>query len=179
MTDRERLLELIRERALRVGRITLSSGKISDYYVDARSIVLDPEGAYLVGKLMLERVRPEAKAVAGMTLGADPMVASISVLSHLEGRDLAALIIRKEPKKHGTEKFIEGPNLTEGTKVAVVDDVVTTGASLLRSIERLEAEGYQPVQVMAILDREEGGRDLLAKVGYKLDPLFTKADLEI
>jgi orotate phosphoribosyltransferase len=179
MNESARLLDLIKDKALRVGRITLSSGKVSDYYVDARSVVLDPEGAYLTGKLMLKMIKSQAEAVAGMTLGADPIVASISVLSHLEGRDLPALIIRKEPKKHGTQRFIEGPALSKGTKVAVVDDVVTTGSSLIKSIERLQAEGYQPVQVIAILDRQEGGNEALAAAGYQLQAIFTRADLDI
>ena len=177
MDERERLLELVRTRALRVGKITLSSGKVSDYYVDAREVVLDPEGAYLTGRLLLDMIDPEAVAVAGMTLGADPIVTAISVVGHIEGRDLSALIIRKEPKKHGTQKFVEGPALPEGSKVAVVDDVVTTGSSLIKSIERLRAEGYEPIQVVAILDREEGGSERLKEAGYGLESIFTRADL--
>jgi len=177
MDERERLLELVRTKALRVGKITLSSGKVSDYYVDAREVVLDPEGAYLTGKLMLDMIEPEAVAVAGMTLGADPIVTAISVVSHIEGRNLSALIIRKEPKKHGTQKFVEGPALPEGSKVAVVDDVVTTGSSIIKSIERLRAEGYEPIQIVAILDREEGGNEKLKAAGYDLESIFTRADL--
>lgn len=177
MEERARLLELLRTRALRVRRITLSSGKTSDYYVDAREVVLHPEGAYLTGRLLLELIDPEAVAVAGMTLGADPIVTAISVVGHLQGRDLSALIIRKEPKGHGTGKFVEGPTLPEGSKVAVVDDVVTTGSSLIKSIERLRGEGYRPVQVLAILDREEGGRERLEASGYSLKSLFTREDL--
>jgi len=177
MDKRERLLELVRTKALRVGKITLSSGKVSDYYVDAREVVLDPEGAYLTGKLMLDMIEPEAVAVAGMTLGADPIVTAISVVSHIEGRNLSALIIRKEPKKHGTQKFVEGPALPEGSKVAVVDDVVTTGSSIIKSIERLRAEGYEPIQIVAILDREEGGSEKLKAAGYDLESIFTRADL--
>jgi orotate phosphoribosyltransferase len=177
MDERERLLELVRKRALRVGKITLSSGKVSDYYVDAREVVLDPEWAYLTGKLMLDMINPKAVAVAGMTLGADPIVTAISVVGHIEGRDLSALIIRKEPKKHGTQKFVEGPTLPGGSKVAVVDDVVTTGSSLVKSIERLRNEGYEPIQVVAILDREEGGSEKLKEAGYELESIFTRADL--
>jgi orotate phosphoribosyltransferase len=177
MDERERLLELVRTRALRVGKITLSSGKVSDYYVDAREVVLDPEGAYLTGRLMLDMIDPAAVAVAGMTLGADPIVTSISVVGHLAGRKLKALIIRKEPKKHGTQKFVEGPALPEGSKVTVVDDVVTTGSSLIKSIERLRAEGYEPIQVVAILDREEGGSERLKEAGYGLESIFKRADL--
>lgn len=176
MDERERLLELVRTRALRVGKITLSSGKESDYYVDAREVVLDPEGAYLTGKLLLDMIDQKAVAVAGMTLGADPIVTAISVVGHLAGRDLSALIIRKEPKKHGTKKFVEGPALPEGAKVAVVDDVVTTGSSLIKSIERLRAEGYEPIQVVAILDREEGGSEKLKAAGYDLESIFKRGD---
>jgi len=179
MDERERLLELVRTRALREGKITLSSGKVSDYYVDAREVVLDPEGAYLTGRLMLDMIDPKAVAVAGMTLGADPIVTAISVVGHIEGRDLTALIIRKEPKKHGTQKFVEGPALPEGSKVAVVDDVVTTGSSLVKSIERLRNEGYEPIQVVAILDREEGGSEKLKDAGYRLESIFTRADLMV
>lgn len=177
MEERERLLELLRTRALRVGKITLSSGKVSDYYVDAREVVLHPQGAYLTGRLLLDMIDPEAAAVAGMTLGADPIVTAVSIVGHLEGRDLSALIIRKDAKGHGTGKFVEGPTLPRGSKVAVVDDVVTTGSSLIKSIERLKNEGYQPVQVLAILDREEGGKERLAEIGYALKSIFTRSDL--
>ncbi len=162
-----------------MGKVTLSSGKVSDYYVDARNVVLDPEGAYLIGKLILERIGPDVEAVAGMTLGADPIVASVSVLSHLERRGLFGLIIRKEAKKHGIKKFVEGPSLPKGAKVAVVDDVVTTGGSLIKSIERLSAEGYEPVQIIAVLDRNEGGREKISEAGYRLESLYEKSDLKI
>ena len=95
--------------------VTLSSGKISDYYMDCKRVTLSPEGAYLTAKLMLEMIRPEVSAVGGLTLGADPIVSSISVLSHLQGRDLAGLIVRKEPKKHGTMSYVEGPALEKGS----------------------------------------------------------------
>lgn len=177
MDEREKLLELLRTEGLRLGKITLSSGKVSDYYVDARKVVLHPEGAYLTGKLILEMIDPEAVAVAGMTLGADPIVAAVSVVGHLGGRDLSALIIRKEAKGHGTGKFVEGPSLPQGSKVAVVDDVVTTGSSLIKSIERLKGEGYDPIQTIAILDREEGGSERLSGAGYRLESIFTRSDL--
>lgn len=156
MTDRERLLELVKTRALEVRKVVLSSGKTSGYYVDCKRVTLDSEGAYLTAKLMLERVNPKASAVAGLTLGADPIVSSMAVLSHVQGKGIPALIIRKEPKKHGTRRFIEGPSLPEGSEVVVVDDVVTSGASILRSAERLVAEGFKPIQTLAILDRQEG-----------------------
>ena len=137
MNDKERLLELLKDKSLEVRPVTLSSGKISDYYMDCKRVTLSPEGAYLTGKLMLEMIRPEVSAVGGLTLGADPIVSSISVLSHLQKRDLAGLIVRKEPKKHGTMSYVEGPALQKGAMVAVVEDVVTSGASLLRAIDRI------------------------------------------
>src|SRR5512136_2229264 len=179
LSDRERLLELLQNKALEVRKVTLSSGRISDYYIDCKRVTLSPEGAYLTAKLMLNMIGSDVAAVGGLTLGADPIVSSISVVSHLQKRNLPALIVRKEPKKHGTMSFIEGPTLDKGAKVAVVDDVVTSGASLLRSIERLAAEGYQPVQALAILDRLEGGREAIEAAGYTLQSIFTREDLKI
>jgi len=179
LSDREQLLYLLQTRALEVRKVTLSSGRISDYYIDCKRITLSPKGAYLTAKLMLEMIGGDVSAVGGLALGADPIVASIAVLSHIQGRDLEGLIVRKEPKKHGTMSFIEGPSLEEGAKVAVVDDVVTSGASLLRSIERLVAVGYRPVQALAILDRQEGGREAIKAAGYKLQSIFTREDLKI
>jgi len=179
MDDRDQMLSLLQDKALEVRKVTLSSGKESNYYIDAKRVILTAEGAYLTGKLLLEKLNPQAKAVAGMTLGADPIVTAISVMSHIQGRDVAALIVRKEPKKHGTMRFIEGPRLERGARVAVVDDVVTTGASLVKSIERVEDEGYQVVQALAILDRMEGGMEELLRAGYRLDALFTRDDLNI
>jgi orotate phosphoribosyltransferase len=179
VNDRERLLELLVEKSLEVRPVTLSSGRTSDYYIDTKRVTLSPEGAYLTAELMLEKIRPDVSAVGGLTLGADPIVASISVLSHLQGRGLAALIVRKEPKKHGTMNYVEGPALEKGAKVAVVEDVVTSGASLLRAIDRIAAAGYQPVQALTILDRQEGGREALELRGFALQALFTRDDLKI
>lgn len=179
MKDKERLLNLLQTKALEIRKVTLSSGRTSDYYIDCKRVTLSPEGAYLTGKLMLGMIDNNVSAVGGLTLGADPIVASIAVLSYIQGRNLPAVIIRKEPKKHGTMSFIEGPVLERGTKVAVVDDVVTSGASLLRSIERLSSEGCQPVEVLAILDRLEGGREAIEEAGYRLKSIFTRDDLKI
>lgn len=176
---REHLLSLIKEMALEIGTVVLSSGRTSDYYVDLRRMVLTPRGAYLTARLLLDLVRPEVSAIGGMTLGADPIVSSMIVVGHIEGRDLCGLIVRKEAKKHGKRRFIEGPLLEAGAKVAVVDDVVTTGNSLLRSIERLEEAGYRPVQALAVLDRMEGGREALSAAGFELESLFTRDDLGI
>jgi orotate phosphoribosyltransferase len=179
LSDRERLLDLLQTEALEVRKVTLSSGRISDYYIDCKRVTLSSEGSYLTAKLMLGMIDDEVSAVGGLTLGADPIVASIAVLSHIECRDLPAMIVRKEPKKHGTMSFIEGPVLEKGTKVAVVDDVVTSGASLLKSIERIVAAGFKPVQALAVLDRQEGGREAIEEAGYRLETIFTRDDLKI
>jgi len=177
VNDKERLLELLVSKALEMRRVTLSSGKISDYYMDCKRVTLSAEGAYLTAKLMLDMIGPDVSAVGGLTLGADPIVSSIAVLSHLQGRDLAALIVRKEAKKHGTMSYVEGPALEKGAKVAVVEDVVTSGASLLKAIERIAAAGYQPVQALTILDRQEGGSEAIRERGYVLQALFSRNDL--
>ncbi len=177
--ERDRLLELLQTRALEVRDVVLSSGRPSNYYIDCKRVTLSHEGAYLTAKLMLDIIRPDVTAVGGLTLGADPIVSSIAVLSHIQGRGLSAIIIRKEPKKHGTQSFVEGPILEKGTKVAVVEDVVTTGASIMRAVERVAAAGYEPVQVLAILDRMEGGREMLETKGFSLQSIFTRDDLNI
>jgi len=179
VNDRERLLELLKDKSLEVRPVTLSSGKISDYYMDCKRVTLSPEGAYLTGNLMLEMIEPKVSAVAGLTLGADPIVSSISVLSHIQKRGLSGLIVRKEPKKHGTMSYVEGPALQKGAKVAVVEDVVTSGASLIRAVDRIESAGYQPVQALTILDRQEGGREAIQSRGLNLQALFTRDDLDI
>jgi orotate phosphoribosyltransferase len=179
VNEKERLLQLLKDNSLEVRPVILSSGKSSDYYMDCKRVTLSPEGAYLTGKLMLEMIRPDAGAVAGLTLGADPIVSSVSLLSHLQKRGLAGLIVRKEPKKHGTMSYVEGPVLEKGTMVAVVEDVVTSGASLLRAMDRIEAAGYRPVQALTILDRQEGGREAIKKRGFELQALFTRQDLGI
>lgn len=179
MNDKERLLQLLKDKSLEIRPVVLSSGRKSDYYMDCKRVTLSPEGAYLTGKLMLEMIRPEVNAVAGLTLGADPIVSSVSILSHLDNRELAGLIVRKEPKKHGTMSYVEGPALPKDAKVAVVEDVVTSGASLIRAMDRIEAAGYRPVQALAILDRQEGGRQAIKERGFDLQALFNREDLGV
>ena len=170
---------MLKDKSLEIRPVVLSSGRKSDYYMDCKRVTLSPEGAYLTGKLMLEMIRPEVNAVAGLTLGADPIVSSVSILSHLDNRGLAGLIVRKEPKKHGTMSYVEGPALPKDAKVAVVEDVVTSGASLIRAMDRIEAAGYRPVQALAILDRQEGGRQAIKERGFDLQALFNREDLGV
>ena len=178
---RARLLQLIREKSYEEGEVTLTSGKKSTFYVDGKQTTLDSEGGYLVGKLFYEMIKGSkipVEAVGGPTLGADPIVTAISIVSYLEGGPIPAFIIRKEPKKHGKALWIEGDkSLSPGTNVAIVEDVVTTGGSTLRAIEIAKTQGFQVVKVLALVDREEGGRENLAREGYILESIFTKTDI--
>jgi len=177
---RQRLQAVILRNSFKVGSFTLASGKTSDYYVDCRTTTLDPEGADLTARLLLERIQglPEpVDAVGGLTLGADPMAAALIVRSQIAGSPLRGFIVRKEAKAHGTGRRIEG-NLRKGDRVAILEDVVTTGGSALQAIEAVEAEGAKVVEVLALVDREEGGREALLAKGYPLFALFTASELK-
>ena len=175
---RERLIELLKEKSVITGveRI-LTSGRKSNYYIDCKMTTLDPEGANLVGKLILEALEPyQVDAIGGFTLGADPIVSAVATVSYQLGKPLPAFIVRKEPKKHGEQKMIEGPFKT-GWKVAIVDDVCTTGSSILKACRAVEEAGGKVVLTMVIVDRMEGGRENIEKNGYKFISLLTKKDL--
>jgi orotate phosphoribosyltransferase len=179
--ERERLIELLRRDALKLGTFTLASGRTSHYYVDGRKVTLSAEGAALVGAGVLEQLRshPEVQAVGGLTLGADPIVGATIALAALEGRrDLGGFLVRKEAKAHGTASRIEGP-LAPGSTVAVVDDVATSGGSSLQAIEAVEAAGCRVALVIAVLDRLEGARAALAARGLRFAPLLTIRDLGV
>jgi len=164
--DDERLLEVFKQHAVLHGDFTLSSGLKTSYYFDGRMATLWPEGAYLIGRKIFHILAAAgAEAVGGMTVGADPIVAAVAVVSYLEGKPIPAFIVRGEVKEHGTQKRIEGP-LKAGSRVAIVDDVITTGGSVLRAIEAVEAEGCRVVKVVAVLDRQQGGADEIRRRGY-------------
>ena len=173
----ERLLELLKEKSIRYGDFTLSSGMRSAYYFDGRLTTLWPEGAYLVGKQIYDLLQDlKVDAVGGPTLGADPIVAAVALVSHQEGKPVPAFIVRKEPKKHGTQRYIEG-HLPAGGTVAIVDDVITTGNSIFQAIEAVEAEGCRVVKVAVLLDRNQGGTEELRRRGYDFTALLS-ADTE-
>ena len=173
----ETLLDLAKRKgALKVGEFRLSSGGTSSYYFDGRLVTLDPEGAYRVARAFLPiLIECDAEAIAGPTLGADPIVSSVAVLSRIEGHPIPGLIVRKEAKEHGGQRTIEGP-LKPGARVAVVDDACTTGSSLIHAIDALEAEGCQVVKVMSILDRRQGGSDEIRRRGYDFVALLEAND---
>ena len=163
----ERLLQLAVDRgALKYGEYILSSGQKSRYYFDGRLLSLDPEGAYLIAKSLFLILRQAgAQAVGGPTLGADPIVAAIALTSHLEGGFMPGFIVRAGAKSHGTRQDVEGP-LAKGSRLGIVDDVCTSGASLFRAIEAAEAAGCSVVRVVTILDRQQGGSEELKRRGY-------------
>src|ERR1043166_3805280 len=145
---RERLLALLRARAFQEREVVLSSGRTSNFYIDCKQVSLDAEGATLIGELfhaMIDQVAPQAVAVGGLTLGADPLATATSVVSFQHGRPRAAFLVRKEPKGHGTNQWIESTKLPTGADVVIVEDVVTTGAATLKAIERARLAGLHVV----------------------------------
>ncbi|MBD3413451.1 MAG: orotate phosphoribosyltransferase [Candidatus Aminicenantes bacterium] len=176
--DKERLIKIVKEKSLQknVDRV-LTSGRKSSYYIDAKMTTLDPEGSNLVAQLILEKIMPfQVQAIGGYTLGADPIVSAVAVLSFQEGQPIPAFIVRKESKKHGEMKMIEGP-FKPGWRVAVVDDVVTTGGSTLKACRAVEQAGGKVEVAVTLVDRQEGGREILEKAGYTFISLLTRDDL--
>ena len=177
-TKRSRLLELLRTRAFAEREVTLSSGLKSNFYIDCKQVSLDAEGALLVGELFhaaIDALAPSAVAVGGLTLGADPLATATSIVSFQAGRPRSAFIVRKEPKGHGTGQWIESAKLPEGAPVVILEDVVTTGASTLRAIERARGAGLVVLHALGIVDRLEGGREAIEKE-TSLATLFTRRD---
>jgi orotate phosphoribosyltransferase len=176
---KRKLAKLLLELSYREGDFTLTSGKKSEYYFDCKQTALHPEGGYLIGRLFFEMLKEyEAEGIGGMTLGADPLVSGVTVVSHLEGRPLPGFIIRKKSKGHGTDQYLEGlANFSEGDKVVLLEDVCTTGGTLITAAERVRDAGLEIVGVLAVLDREEGGREKLKEAGLQLDSIFTRKEL--
>lgn len=174
---KKRLLELVKKDALIIGKFILSSGKESNYYLDERMVTLSGEGAYLTAKVILDMLKDvEFDAIGGMTLAADPIIGAIIAIGYTDGRTINGFIVRKEPKGHGTGKQIEGP-ISEGLKVVIVDGTMTTGASILKSIEAVENKGCKIAKVITLIDRQEGGSEVLKDRGYDFATVFTRDDL--
>ncbi|GAB4252533.1 MAG: orotate phosphoribosyltransferase [Acidobacteriota bacterium] len=179
--ERERLLAILREKSLKLGNFTLVSGQRSHYYFDSKFTTLDPEGAYLTARLVLAEIRKQGidvEAIGGLTLGADPIVSAAAAVSYAcrdQFRPLRAFIVRKEPKKHGTQRYIEGLEPAPGMPVAIIDDVCTTGGSTLKAIRGAEEAGMRVAAVLCLVDREQGGREALS--AYPFYPLFTAREL--
>ncbi len=177
---KEKLKRLILEKSLKVADepvFKLSSGKLSRYYIDLKQITLDPEGSYIVGKLMYEIIKDFGVVGAGgLTLGADPIAYAIAFVSYMDSHPIKPFIVRKEPKGHGTGKQIEGL-LKKGDRVAVLEDVVTTGSSSLKAVSACQREGLEVVGVFCVVDREEGGRENIQAQGLQLYSIFKLSNL--
>ncbi|MBX2801383.1 MAG: orotate phosphoribosyltransferase [Myxococcales bacterium] len=176
---RKRLIELLCQLSIRTGRFELSSGGVSDLYVDVRQTSLHAEGAALIARLVLERLRDDVVGVGGPTLGADPVACSAAAHSiGVLGRPVHGFLIRKEPKGHGAGRVVEGmENLPTGSKVCVVEDTTTTGGSMLRAIERARTAGLDVVQVLVVVEREEGAVERFAEAGLQLESIVGRAEL--
>ena len=174
---KEKLLTLLNKEALRRGKFVLSSGKESSYYLDGRVITLSPEGAYLVASIILEMIKGRnIDAIGGPTLGADPVVGAIAALSHIKQAPIKTFIVRKATKEHGTQRQIEGPALKGGSRVILVDDVATTGNSLVEAKQVLDKIGVEVDTAIVIVDRCEGANENLAKAGLRLESIFKIED---
>ena len=171
-TLRQALLALICQAAYKEGDFTLSSGKKSDYYINGKQATLHHQGGLMVARLLLDMLPTGTVAVGGLTLGADPMGSAVSSAGAYENKPVSPLIIRKEAKGHGTRAYIEGPELPQGSKVTILEDVVTTGASALKAVERLREAGYVVEDILALVDRQQGGEELYAKEGLNFLPIF-------
>ncbi|HEY7535589.1 MAG TPA: orotate phosphoribosyltransferase [Thermodesulfobacteriota bacterium] len=176
--ERERLKLILKEKSVLHGKFKLSSGKESSYYIDARLTTLHSEGVYLAGKIFLDQICLDSaiKVVGGPTIGADPIVGSILSLSYQNGCPLRGFLVRKEEKEHGTGKLIEG-DLRPGDKVALVEDVATTGGSIIKAIGAVKSAGAVVKKVLVIVDREEGARKTLQDMGYEFFSIFTIGEL--
>jgi orotate phosphoribosyltransferase len=176
---KSRLMELLKKEAFKKGKFILSSGKESNYYLDGRVITLTPEGAYLIANIILDLVKDKnIDAIGGPTLGADPIVGAIAVVSHTRNIPLKTFIVRKAAKEHGMQRQVEGPALKEKQRVILVDDVATTGKALIEAKEAMDKIGVIADTAMVIVDRCEGAKENLAKVGLKLESIFKIQDLD-
>ena len=177
--EREELMQIIRELSYEQRNVTLASGRKSNFYFDGKQTTLHPRGAILVGKAFyaaLTKFSDKVEAVGGLTLGADPIATATSMISALDGQPIPAFIIRKEPKGHGTGQWLEGrKNVPPGTKVVIVEDVVTTGGSSIKAIDRAREEGLEVLGVITLVDREEGGSEAFAELNMPFYAIFTKS----
>ncbi len=176
---RARLVELLRQRSFERKKVVLASGKESDFFIDCKQAVLTAEGHALVGELMFQMLAdlPKCDAVGGVELGGCPLASAVSLVSFQKGRPLPALYVRKAKKDHGSAKLVEGDKaMKPGTRVVLLEDVVTTGGSSLRAVEALGHAGAKVVGIIALVDRLEGGAEAIQKAGLPLETLANRTD---
>ena len=180
--SRERLIAIIRSRSVETGRtFTLASGRTSDFYCNLKPTMLDPEGAYLLGALIVEALRSDKPdLVGGLELGAVPLATAAAAMSHAIGQPMRAFVVRKQTKEHGTKSLVEGlmrGDSLKGRRVVILEDVTTTGGSSMKAIEAVRAEGATVVKVLTMVDRQEGAAEAFAKAGIAFSALVTAAEL--
>lgn len=174
---KKRLFRLLKEISLQRGDFVLSSGKRSHIYIDARRVTLSTEGAWLAGKIIFELIKDQdIQAVGGPTLGADPIVGAILSISYRHNRLLQGFLIRKSPKSYGRRQQLEGPKLKRNANIVLIDDVATTGTSLLKAIRVLKKLSLKVKRIIVLVDRQEGAKELLWKEGYNLESIFKLED---
>ncbi len=169
---KENLLTFLAKKAYKFGDFSLASGKKSSHYVNCKPVSLSGQGLLSISSLFLKQINESDSAVAGLTLGADPLVSGVVILAAQSNIDLSGLIVRKEAKGHGTGAWLEGPLPPKGSVITVLEDVVTTGGSSLKAVEQLRNQGYLVNKVLAIVDREEGGVDAMSKADLDFHSLF-------
>ncbi|MCX8042492.1 MAG: orotate phosphoribosyltransferase [Desulfobacterota bacterium] len=179
-TLKTRLLELLLEKSFKYDDepvFKLASGRMSNYYIDCRTTTHNPEGKHLIGSLIFEMIKDlEIQAVGGLTMGADPIACAVSHEAYLSGKRISSFSVRKEPKQHGTKRQIEG-DVHTGDRVVIVEDVITTGSSTIKAIEAAQAAGLDVVKVIALVDREEGGRQEIARYVPDVAAICTRTEL--
>jgi orotate phosphoribosyltransferase len=182
LSDIDRLKEIVKEKSLRVAPegefFELASGAKSKYFLDAKITLLDPEGAKLTGKLLLEKIPDDIDAVGGLELGACPAVSNMCVIAGQQDREnLRFFYVRKQKKGRGTNQLIEGSKIQKGDKIAIIEDVTTSGGSALKAVEIVESLGAKVVKILSVVDREEGAEQNLSDKKIDLDCIFKKSDL--
>ncbi len=177
---KDRLIELIIEKAFKYSDkpiFKLVSGRMSNYYFNCKAVSLHPEGMHLIGNIIFDHIKDlNLQGIGGLTLGADPIAYAVSYTSFLKGKPLEAFVIRKTPKSHGTMQWIEG-NLKAGDRVVIVEDVITTGKSTIEAIIKAKEADFDIVKVIALIDRQEGGREAVEKLGLRIESIITRQEV--
>lgn len=177
---KKRLIELVIEKAFRYSEepaFKLVSGRVSNYYFNCKAVTLHPEGMFLIGNIVFDLIRNfNISGIGGLTLGADPISYAVSYTSYLKEHPIEAFVVRKTAKAHGTMLWIEG-NINSGDRVVIVDDVITTGKSTIEALTRAEEAGLEIIKVIALIDRQEGGREAVEELGYKLEAIITREEV--
>ena len=177
---KSRLFKILKKHSFKRKPVVLSSGKTSNFYFDGRISSLMNDGAYLIASILLEMIKKDRiDAIGGLTLGADPIIGATVALSFKKNTPLNGFIVRKDEKKHGMKRKIEGPALKKTSRVVIIDDVVTTGSSTIQAIKAVQDIGCKIVRVIAVVDRCEGAKENIKKYNCNLESIFTKADFDI